>query len=120
MSTYHPSNEFDTPTPMPKHPCPCNEPSKDNFTIALTNQASPQPYSPPLIDLCITRVSQAQSPPQSDNQTQSTQSLFPYHEPSKEDYFMAPSNQASSQAYSPPLINPYIASVLQAQTSSLS
>nr|GEW14259.1 retrovirus-related Pol polyprotein from transposon TNT 1-94 [Tanacetum cinerariifolium] len=55
MSTYHPSNEFDTPTPMPKHPCPCNEPLKDNFTIALTNQASPQPYSPPLIDPCITR-----------------------------------------------------------------
>ncbi|GJS91016.1 hypothetical protein Tco_0773652 [Tanacetum coccineum] len=107
MSTCHPSNEFDTPTPMPKPLSPCNEPSKENSPIAQSNQASPQPYSPinlaspqpyspPLSDPCVTRVSQAQIPPQSVNQTQFTQPSFPY---------------------SPPLINPYVASVLQAQSS---
>ncbi|GJT97171.1 hypothetical protein Tco_1092689 [Tanacetum coccineum] len=74
MSTCHPSNEFDTPTPMPKPPSPCNEPSKENSHGAQSNQASPQPYSPinqaspqtyspinlassPLSDPCVTRVS---------------------------------------------------------------
>ncbi|GJX57598.1 hypothetical protein Tco_0287495 [Tanacetum coccineum] len=96
MSTCYPSSEFDISTPMPEPPSPCNEPSKENSPIAQSNQASPQPYSPPLSGPCVTRVSQAQISPQSVNQTQFTQPLFPY---------------------SPPLINPYVASVLQAQSS---
>ncbi|GJZ68523.1 hypothetical protein Tco_0631763 [Tanacetum coccineum] len=35
---------------MPKPPSPCNAPSKENSPIALSNQVSPQTYSPPLID----------------------------------------------------------------------
>ncbi|GJV41207.1 hypothetical protein Tco_1419647 [Tanacetum coccineum] len=51
LNTCHSSNlnEIDTPTPMPKHPSPCNESSKENSLKALSNQASPQPYSPPSI-----------------------------------------------------------------------
>ncbi|GJT63313.1 hypothetical protein Tco_1006846 [Tanacetum coccineum] len=43
-------NEVDTPTPMPKPPSPYNTPSKENSSIAPSNQASPQHRSPPLID----------------------------------------------------------------------
>ncbi|GJZ67018.1 hypothetical protein Tco_0630258 [Tanacetum coccineum] len=35
---------------MPKPPSPHNTPSKENSSIAPSNQASPQHYSPPLID----------------------------------------------------------------------
>ncbi|GKE33390.1 hypothetical protein Tco_1452712 [Tanacetum coccineum] len=74
LNTCHSSNlnEVDTPTPMPKPLSPCNEPSKEDSPIAPSNQASPQPYSPPLIDPYIASILQPQSPPppQGDNQTQ--------------------------------------------------
>ncbi|GJU97188.1 hypothetical protein Tco_1326459 [Tanacetum coccineum] len=58
-----------------------------------SNQDSLQPHSFPLSDPCVTRVDQALIPPQSVNQTQFTQPLFPHL-----------------------LINPHVASVLHAQT----
>ncbi|GJT09249.1 hypothetical protein Tco_0856291 [Tanacetum coccineum] len=60
-------NEVDTPTPMPKPPSPNNTPSKENSSIAPSNQASPQHYSPPLIDPYVGVVMQAN---QNHNQTQ--------------------------------------------------
>ncbi|GJY38510.1 hypothetical protein Tco_0424874 [Tanacetum coccineum] len=50
--------EVDTSTPMPKPPSPCNELSKESSPIAPSNQASPQPHSPPLIDPCVNVVLQ--------------------------------------------------------------
>nr|GEV18319.1 hypothetical protein [Tanacetum cinerariifolium] len=43
-------NEVDKPTPVPKPPSPHNTPSKENPSIAPSTQASPQHYSPLLID----------------------------------------------------------------------
>ncbi|GKE56424.1 hypothetical protein Tco_1495609 [Tanacetum coccineum] len=60
-------DEFDTPTPMPKPPSPCNELSKESSPIAPSNQASPQPHSPPLIDPYVDVVLQAN---QNHNETQ--------------------------------------------------
>ncbi|GKF55879.1 hypothetical protein Tco_0166219, partial [Tanacetum coccineum] len=108
MSTCHPSSEFDTPTPMPKQSSPFNDSSKENSPIASSNQTSP-----PLIDPYMTRVFQAKSPPQSDNQSQPTQPPFPCNEHLKENHSMTPSNQASPQPYSPLLIDPYVDDILQ-------
>nr|GEX61621.1 copia protein [Tanacetum cinerariifolium] len=47
------SDEVETPTPIPKPPSPCNELSKEISPMAPSNQASPQPHSPPPIDLSI-------------------------------------------------------------------
>ncbi|GJU18961.1 hypothetical protein Tco_1146927 [Tanacetum coccineum] len=43
-------DDVNTPTPMPKPPSPCNAPLKENSPISTSNLASPQPYSPPIID----------------------------------------------------------------------
>ncbi|GJR94669.1 hypothetical protein Tco_0266843 [Tanacetum coccineum] len=69
LNTFHSTNlnEIDTPTPMPKPPSLYNEPSKEDFPIAPSNQASPQPYSPPLIDPYIDVVLEAN---RNNNQTQ--------------------------------------------------
>nr|GEX12890.1 copia protein [Tanacetum cinerariifolium] len=60
-------DEVDTPTPMPKPPSPYNELSKESSPIAPSNQASPQPHSPPLIDPYVNVVLQAN---QNRNETQ--------------------------------------------------
>ncbi|GKE70097.1 hypothetical protein Tco_1528169 [Tanacetum coccineum] len=53
---------------MPKPPSPCNELSKESFPTTPSNQASPQPHSPPLIDPYVNVVLQAN---QNRNKTQS-------------------------------------------------
>nr|GEX11500.1 hypothetical protein [Tanacetum cinerariifolium] len=69
LNTLHSSklNEIVTLTPMPKPLSPCNETSKEDSPIAPSNQASPQPYSPPLIDPYADVVLEAN---QTKNQTQ--------------------------------------------------
>ncbi|GJV36550.1 hypothetical protein Tco_1409027 [Tanacetum coccineum] len=98
---------------MPKQSSPFNDSSKENSPTASSNQTSPPPYSPPLIDPNMTRVLQAQSPPQSENQSQPTQPLFPCNEPSQENHSMTPSNLVSPQTYSPLLIDPYVDDISQ-------
>nr|GEZ68131.1 hypothetical protein [Tanacetum cinerariifolium] len=89
------SNEVDVnlPTPKPKPQSPLNEPSQENLPTSHSKHASLQSHSPPLSDSCDTNVGQAFIPPQSINQTQLTQTLFPHL-----------------------LINPLIANVIHAQT----
>ncbi|GJY57790.1 hypothetical protein Tco_0457682 [Tanacetum coccineum] len=69
MNTCHSINlnEVDTSTPMPKPPSPHNTPSKENSSIAPSNQASPQPHSPPIIDPYVDVILQAN---QNHNETQ--------------------------------------------------
>ncbi|GJV23724.1 hypothetical protein Tco_1376419 [Tanacetum coccineum] len=84
LNTCHLPNldEFDTPTPIPKTLSPCNEPKNEDSPLAHSNQSSPQPYSPPLIDPYSASILQPQSPPphQGDNQTQPQ----PHPSPSRE------------------------------------
>ncbi|GKC10170.1 hypothetical protein Tco_1001780, partial [Tanacetum coccineum] len=89
------SNEVDVnlSTPMPKPQSPLKESSQENPPTTFSNHDSLQPHSLLLGDSCDTNVGQAFIPPQSVNQTQHTQPLFPHL-----------------------LINPHIASVLHAQT----
>ncbi|GJZ42717.1 hypothetical protein Tco_0589972 [Tanacetum coccineum] len=89
-------NEVDVnlPTPMPKPQSPLKESSQENPPTTLLNHDSLQPHSFPFGDSCDTNVRQAFIPPQSVNQTQLTQPLFPHL-----------------------LINPHVASMLHAQTS---
>ncbi|GJT63358.1 hypothetical protein Tco_1006891 [Tanacetum coccineum] len=93
---------------MPKQSSPFNDSSKENSPIASSNQTSP-----PLIDPYMTRVFQAKSPPQSDNQSQPTQPLFPCNEPSQENHSMTPSNLVSPQTTTPLLIDPYVDDISQ-------
>ncbi|GJS88188.1 hypothetical protein Tco_0770824 [Tanacetum coccineum] len=89
------SNEVDVnlPKPMPKPQSPLKESSQENPPTTLSNHDSLQPHSFPFGDSCDTNVGQAFIPPQSVNQTQLTQPLFPHL-----------------------LINLHVASVLHAQT----
>ncbi|GKE48944.1 hypothetical protein Tco_1480202, partial [Tanacetum coccineum] len=89
------SNKVDVnlPTPIPKPQYPLKEPSQLNTPTTHSNHVSLQSHSLPLSDSCDTNVGQASIPPQSVNQTQLTQPPFPYL-----------------------LINPYVASMLHAQT----
>ncbi|GJT71552.1 hypothetical protein Tco_1030838 [Tanacetum coccineum] len=91
------SNEVDVnlPTPMPKPQSPLQEPSQENPPNTPSNHDSLKSHSLSLGDSCDTNVEQALIPPQSANQTQLTQPSFPHL-----------------------LINPLMASVLHAQTSS--
>ncbi|GJX96561.1 hypothetical protein Tco_0352359 [Tanacetum coccineum] len=61
MNTCHSPNlnEVVTPTPIPKPPSPHNTPSKENSSIAPSNQTSPQHHSHPLIDPYVDVVLQA-------------------------------------------------------------
>ncbi|GJS23987.1 hypothetical protein Tco_0452619 [Tanacetum coccineum] len=52
---------------MSKPPSPCNEPPKEGFPQAYSNQSSPHYHPPPLIDPYIDGALQA---PQDDYQTQ--------------------------------------------------
>ncbi|GJZ45656.1 hypothetical protein Tco_0593252 [Tanacetum coccineum] len=67
INSYHSQSEVETPTTMSKPPSPCNEPLKEGFPQAYSNQPSPQSHPPPLIDPYIDGALQA---PQDDNQTQ--------------------------------------------------
>ncbi|GJU31604.1 retrovirus-related pol polyprotein from transposon TNT 1-94 [Tanacetum coccineum] len=89
------SNEVDVNllTPMPKLQSPINKPSQTNIPTTHSNHVLLQSHSLPLSDSCDTNVGQASIPPQSVNQSQLTQPLFPHL-----------------------LINPHVASVLHAQT----
>ncbi|GKA30534.1 hypothetical protein Tco_0716839 [Tanacetum coccineum] len=89
------SNEvdFNLPTPMPKPQSPINEPSQANTLTNHSNHVSPQSHSLPLSDFYDTNVGKASISPQSVNQSQLTQPLFPHS-----------------------LINLHVASVLHAQT----
>nr|GEV38448.1 phospholipase-like protein [Tanacetum cinerariifolium] len=78
---------------MPKPQSPLKESSQENPPTTFPNHDSLQPHSFPLGDSCDTNVGQAFIPPQSVNQTQLTQPLFPHL-----------------------LINPHVVSVLHAQT----
>ncbi|GKC65102.1 hypothetical protein Tco_1097700 [Tanacetum coccineum] len=69
---------------MAKPPSPCNELSKESSLITPSNQASPQPHTPTLINPYVNVVLQA-------NQ-----------------------NRNETQPHSPPLIDPYVNVVLQA------
>nr|GEW81722.1 copia protein [Tanacetum cinerariifolium] len=91
------SNEVDVnlPTPMPKLKSPLKESSQENPPTTFSNHDSLQPHSLSLGDYCDTNVRQAFIPPQSVDQTQLTQTLFPHL-----------------------LINPHVASVLHAQSPS--
>nr|GEX12400.1 zinc finger, CCHC-type [Tanacetum cinerariifolium] len=51
------------PTPIPKPPSSCNEPQNENYPLAHSNQSSPQPHLPSLIDAYIATILQPQSPP---------------------------------------------------------
>nr|GEV44974.1 hypothetical protein [Tanacetum cinerariifolium] len=95
MNHCNSSNEVDVnlPTPMPKTQSPINDPSQANTLTTHSNHVSLQSHSLSLNDSRNTNVKQASIPPQSVNQTQLTQPLFPYL-----------------------LINPYVASMLHAQT----
>ncbi|GJR06127.1 hypothetical protein Tco_0529111 [Tanacetum coccineum] len=60
-------DDVNIPTPMTKPPSPCNKLSKESSPIALSNHASPQPHSPPLIDPYVDVVLQTN---QNHNKTQ--------------------------------------------------
>ncbi|GJR82278.1 hypothetical protein Tco_0153063 [Tanacetum coccineum] len=78
---------------MPKPQSPLQEPSQENPPTTHSNHDSLKSHLLPLGDSCDTNVGQALIPSQSANQTQLTQPSFPYL-----------------------LINPYMASMLHAQT----
>ncbi|GJV54894.1 hypothetical protein Tco_1455899 [Tanacetum coccineum] len=95
LNYYNTSNEVDVniPTPMPKPQSALQEPSQKNPHTTHSNHDSLKSHSLPLGDSCDTNVGHALIPPQSANQTQLIQPSFPHL-----------------------LINPYMASVLHAQT----
>ncbi|GKE71941.1 hypothetical protein Tco_1530013, partial [Tanacetum coccineum] len=74
------SNEvdFNLPTPMPKPQSLINEPSQVNTLTNHSNHVSPQSHSLPLSDSYDTNVGKASISPQSVNQSQLTQPLFPH------------------------------------------
>ncbi|GJR74875.1 hypothetical protein Tco_0888477 [Tanacetum coccineum] len=86
-------DDVNLPTPMPKPQSPLNESSQENPSTTFSNHDLLQPHLLPLGDSCVINAGQAFIPPQSVNQTQLTQPLFPHL-----------------------LINPHVSSVLHAQT----